>query len=230
MTNTDTNGAKADTGDVKKRGKAVKSANPPRNEGTASGVSTLRGADHPHSDDAGRDGLPGVQPSNPVGDAPRVQEKPRTLAKATVTDTILENKISRLNAYRRLLRKPPNLPGCDAATKEIIQREYINWIKGCIAVALGGEESSASSGFDAQETVVLKEFAARMLNKAKDVVKTAEPPKTPTSIQSQLSVPNPEARPMRDRAPANNNARQYHDTTQRQIDELRRMDMHGPEF
>lgn len=208
----------------KRRVKAVVRDHQSANEGATGEVPGLLGASVPNAEPtvSRGGGLPGVQVEDSHKETLKVPQSTQSLGKRVVSYSAcsLEQRISLLNAYRRIASKAPKLSGFDATTQDIISAEYAKWIANQMALVFAAADSS--DPFTPDETQALRLLARKILTQA------SASKQTPTTMTTTTSNETPKAS-----ATAVVKPKVEKKLTKSQLEfiaKLERMDREGPQF
>jgi hypothetical protein len=168
-------------------GKATQGDSPPGNEGTSSGVSSVRGSDSANhiADLPGRGELPRMRPGDSDGNPSKVSDRTPKIGASAITDLTLEEKISVLNALKKIIHKPPKI-AAEASVKIFLEKQYKKWVSGLIGSILNGEQVT-ETGFNEEETSILRMLIQQI--QSKQTGSTSSVPVNNQKKQSRASTP-----------------------------------------
>jgi hypothetical protein len=205
-----------------------------RDGGTPSGVPEVQGTDPATTvpDISGVSGLPGVRSGHSDGEPKKVSKIIQSVGTRSIKDIeqmSLDEKISVLNAFRKIRNRPPKVS--DESIREMITVLYLAWVDEMMEKILAPPKTSLSlSGFTVEETQAIKVLAQTILQRQTQV------PQPVAVAPSKPVMFNPgSAKPMGNKSiPSGLNPGVDTDAFQKAQKELllqlSKMEREGPEF
>ncbi len=142
------------------------------------------------TDLSGGSGLPGVRPDYSDGKSPKVSSGPEEVAGSTIADKkdiffmSLDEKLSLLNAFRKIRQSPPKIK--DQQAKRLVAELYTKWIDDTMLQILH-PGSQMGAAFTKEEVDALKVLAQTILQRQQNPM--ALPPRSVPMVQRTTQSP-----------------------------------------